>query len=117
MSIAFKKESSLPALQVRPQFVRQRRQDRHVTISLTFGMRDMDLRRIAVEEQIFYTDVDELIDSGSCLKQRFNHQGVFALNMVSGLNKALHFTSIQAIYGSGPRAWRLQRQPLLKYLN
>jgi hypothetical protein len=45
------------------------------------------------------------------LKQRLDHQGIFALNAVSGLNETLHFASIQAIYRSIPRACRFQCQP------
>ncbi len=110
MPIALKKESLLPPLQVGAQFVRQRRQDRHVTISLAFGVCDVDLRRIAVEEQILHADVDELIDSGCGLKQRLDHQAVFALNAVGGLNETLPFASIQAVYRSIARVWRFQRQ-------
>src|ERR1700733_9306951 len=68
--IGLKKESELSPLQVGAQFVRQCREDRHVTIRLAFGMRDVDLWWIAVEEQVFYADVDELVDSGSGLEQR-----------------------------------------------
>lgn len=74
-------------------------------------MCDVDLRRIAVEEQILHADVDELVDSGSGLKQRLDHQAIFALNAVGRLNETLHFALIQAIYRSIPRAWRFQREP------
>jgi hypothetical protein len=54
--------------------------------------------------------VDELIDSGSGLEQRLDHQGVFALDAVGGLNETLHFASTQAICRSIPDGYRFQSQ-------
>jgi hypothetical protein len=55
--IALEKESFLPSLEVCAQFVRQRREDWHVTIGLPLGVGDVDLGRIAAEQQILHANM------------------------------------------------------------
>jgi hypothetical protein len=46
--IALEKKSFMPSLEMCAEFVRQRREDRNVPISLAFGMGDVDLGRMAL---------------------------------------------------------------------
>jgi hypothetical protein len=63
--IALEKESFLPSLEVCAQFVPQRREDWHVTIGLPLGVGDVDLGRIAAEQQILRANMDVLVDVGT----------------------------------------------------
>jgi hypothetical protein len=105
-----RKESFLPSLEVCAQFVPQRREDWHVTIGLPLGVGDVDLGRIAAEQQILHANMDELVDAGTGLEQRLDHQSVFALDTVGRLNEPLHFVAVQAVYGSIARAGRFERE-------
>src|SRR5260221_5316989 len=49
MPVTLEQKSSLTSLKMGTQLVRQRRQDRHVAISTSFGMHDVNLRRISVQ--------------------------------------------------------------------
>jgi hypothetical protein len=92
MPVALKQESRVTPLQVSAKFVRQRRDNRHVAIRLTFSMQNVDLWWIPVQKQILQADVNESIHTGSGLEQRLDHQAVFALAAVGDLNQALDFT-------------------------
>src|SRR5215471_6815468 len=61
MPIALEQKSRLTPLEMGAQFVRQRRQDRHVAISSTLGVDDVNLRWVAIQKKILDADVHELI--------------------------------------------------------
>jgi hypothetical protein len=44
---------------MRPQFLRKARQDRDVATDLSFGVREMDLRRLALEVDILDPEMNE----------------------------------------------------------
>jgi hypothetical protein len=50
MPVALEQKSRLTPFEMRTQFVRQRRQDRHVAISAPFGVDDVNLWWIAVQK-------------------------------------------------------------------
>src|SRR6266851_4178236 len=92
------------------QFVCQGRQDRHVAIGRPFSMDDVNRRWVAMNKQIFDADVDEFSHPRTALEQRLDHQAVFALAAISGLNQALHFAWLQPGDRSVARVWRLEPQ-------
>jgi hypothetical protein len=101
----------LTPLEVSAKFVRQCRQDRHVAIGPPFSMGDVDLRWIAIQKQILYANVHEFIHPCTGLEQRLDHQAVFALAAVGGLDQAFDFALLQPGYRSVPPVRRLERQP------
>jgi hypothetical protein len=93
------------------QFVCQRRQDRHVAISASFGANNVNLRWIAVQEQILDPDVYEFTYPCAGLEQGLDHEAVFALVAIGNLNQVLDLTLVQAGHGSFPGVRRLKPQP------
>src|SRR5215472_14064569 len=68
---------TLPSpLEMRPQFLREARQDRDVATGLSFGVREMDLGGLALEVDILDPEMDELIHACACVEERFDHQAI-----------------------------------------
>src|SRR5215469_13505263 len=93
------------------KFIRQRRQYRHVAIGSALSMDDVNLRRVPIQEQILDPDMHELVDPGTGLEQRLDHQPIFAPAPVGGLNQTLNLTLLQARDRTAACMWRLQSQP------
>ncbi len=74
-------------------------------------MDDVHLRWVAIQKQIFDADVDEFSHPRTALEQRLDHQAVFALAAISGLNQALHLAWLQPGDRSVACARRLEPQP------
>jgi len=74
-------------------------------------MDDVHLGRVAIQKQIFDADVREFSHPRTALEQRLDHQAVFALDAISGLNQALHLAWVQPGDRSVARAGRLESQP------
>jgi len=50
MAIALKQPTAMAVLKMGPQFLSEGRQDRHVSVCVSLGMSDVDLRRIAIQK-------------------------------------------------------------------
>ena len=50
MAIALKQPTAPAVLKMGPQFLSEGRQDRHVSVYVSLGMSEVDLRRIALQE-------------------------------------------------------------------
>jgi hypothetical protein len=60
MAIALKQRAPAAVLEMGPQFLSKRRQYGHVAIGAAFGMSDVNLGRVFLQEQIFDINVNEL---------------------------------------------------------
>ena len=60
MAIALEQRTAAAVLEMGPQFLSKRRQYGHVAIGASFGMRDVNLGRVVIQEKIFDIDVNEL---------------------------------------------------------
>jgi hypothetical protein len=109
--IALEEIAVLSLLQMSAKFLSQRWQNWDVAVRLSFGMGDVDLRRVAIQAQVLDTKVNQLSYPCARLKQHLDHQAVRAVMLVGGLNEAFNFASIQPLDRSIPRARRLERQP------
>ena len=55
--------------------------------AIILAVAEMDLRRVAVEMQVFDPDVDELIDPRPTEEQRLNHEPVLAVRLICVLDQ------------------------------
>src|ERR1035438_3671833 len=94
--IGFEKIAAPTAVQMRPQFLRESRQNRNVAVRLFLAVAEMDLRRVAGEGQVFDPDVNELIDPRPTEEQRLNHEPVLAVRLIGVLDQPLHFYLVQS---------------------
>ena len=64
MAITLEEPPAAAILQVPMQFLRQRRRNRHVPVRIAFGVRDLDLRWIAVDRKIVDLNMNEFARTG-----------------------------------------------------
>jgi hypothetical protein len=65
---------------------------------------DVHLRGIVIQQQILDADVAEFIYPRPGLEQRLEHEPVYALMAVGGLNQTFDFAELQSGDRAGPRA-------------
>jgi hypothetical protein len=60
LAIALEEPTAAAINEMGTQLLRERRQYRDVPVGVALCMRDVNLRRIVVQEEIFHTDMNEL---------------------------------------------------------
>jgi hypothetical protein len=108
--VALEKKTRGPSVQVRAEFVAERRQDRDIPVRLTLRPCDVNLRRVAVQQQILDPDVHKLINAGAGLKQRLDQQTVLAFVPVCRLNQTLDFGPVKPLHRSFPGSRRFETE-------
>jgi hypothetical protein len=80
-----------------PELLSQGGQDGHVASGPTFGVNEVNLRRVAVEMEILDTHLDKLAHPRTGQEQRFDHQPMPAATAVRSLDQALDFEAIKTV--------------------
>ena len=112
--IGFEMATPPASVQMRPQFLREGRQNRNVAVRPFLAVAEMNLRRVAVQMQVFNPDVDELINPRPTEEERFNHEPVLAVRLICVLDQPLHLYLVQPVDCAAARARWLQYQPFLR---
>lgn len=99
-AIALEHASVVTTVQVGAQFLRYRRQERHVSITAAFCFRNVDLRRIERQVQILNAELHELTDPGAGVEQHLQHEAVAAAMGICGLDEPRDFSRIEPFHGS-----------------
>jgi len=110
MPVALEQITMPPSLQVSPQFLCETWQHGNVTAAVSFGVRDVNLRRVAFKVDIFDTDVNELFDPRPGEEERLNHQSVFTLCLVAALDKPFDFRHVEPLDAALAGARRIKVQ-------
>jgi hypothetical protein len=106
VAVGFEKIALPAAVQMGPQFLRGRGQNRNVTVRFFLAVAEMDLRRVAIEMQVLDPGVDELIYPGAAEEERLYYQPVLAVRLIRALDQPLHLDFVQPVDGAPPRARR-----------
>ena len=104
-------------LEMRAQFIRQRRQDRHVAISPILAWMMYIWGGSSPSSRSPTRMVHEFIHPHTGLEQRLDHQAICAPVAVGGLNQAFDFAVLQPGDRSVPPTRRLERQPAIDPLH
>jgi hypothetical protein len=100
MAIALKQPTATAVLKMGPQFLSEDRQDRHVAICVSLGMSDVDLRRSAIQEQIFHTDLNELIHPRPGEEEGLDEQPFLAAVLIGTVDQPLDLAPVQTLDGT-----------------